>query len=190
MSNGERKVIRLTTPLTEETVRSLHSGDAVTITGTIYTARDAAHKKFMELLDAGKPLPFDPKGQIIYYVGPTPAPPGRVIGSAGPTTSSRMDAYTPRMLALGIRGMIGKGRRSPEVKEAIRTNSGVYFAAVGGAAALLASTIKAARVVAFEELGPEAVRELTVAEFPAVVVNDASGGDLYIEGMKAYCTAP
>lgn len=184
--SDQRRIIDLRTPLTDEVIATLRSGDEVAISGTIYTGRDAAHRRFMELLDAGKPLPFDPVGQVIYYVGPTPAPPGKVIGSAGPTTSYRMDSYTPRLLSLGLRGMIGKGRRSPEVLEAIRANRAVYFGAVGGAAALLASTIKAARVIAFEDLGTEAVRELTVERFPAVVVNDAFGGDLFVEGMKAY----
>ncbi|HLC17937.1 MAG TPA: Fe-S-containing hydro-lyase, partial [Thermodesulfobacteriota bacterium] len=160
--------------------------DRVLISGVLYTARDAAHKRFMELLDRGEKLPFDVKGQIIYYVGPTPAKPGQVIGSAGATTSGRMDAYTPRLLKLGLKATIGKGARSSEVIEAMKAKKAVYLAAVGGAAALISKCIVKSEVVAYEDLGPEAVRRLTVEDFPAIVVNDTRGGDLFAEGVKEY----
>lgn len=166
----------ITTPLTDEMVRSLRAGDSVRITGVIYTARDAAHKKLAALLEAGESLPFDPVGQIIYYTGPTPAPPGRPIGSCGPTTSYRMDRYTPALLAAGLKGMIGKGRRSQEVLEAIRENTCVYFSAEGGCGALLANYVKSCRVVAFPELGTEAVHRLEVEDFPVSVFCDCAGG--------------
>jgi fumarate hydratase subunit beta len=169
----------LKTPLSEADAAMLRQGDVVYLTGIIYTGRDAAHKRMIDALDAGQPLPFDPKGAVIYYVGPTPPPPGRPIGAAGPTTSYRMDSYAPRLIELGLKGMIGKGMRAPEVKQAMETHKAVYFGATGGAGALLALRIKAARVVAFEDLGPEAVRELTVEEFPVLVINDSVGGDLY-----------
>jgi fumarate hydratase subunit beta len=172
--------------LDHETVRSLKAGDQVLISGVMYSARDAAHKRLAELLEKGEPLPVDLTGQVVYYVGPSPAKPGSVIGSAGPTTSGRMDAYTPALLEQGLKGMVGKGLRTPAVKEAMKKHGGVYFAAVGGAAALIARTIKASRVIAYEELGPEAIRELVVEDFPAIVVNDAHGNDLYDEGTKAY----
>jgi len=178
--------IRITTPLTDEVVEKLTIGQQVLISGKIYSARDAAHKKLVELLDKGEPLPFDIKGQVIYYVGPSPAKPGQVIGSAGPTTSGRMDAYTPRLLAEGLKGMIGKGSRSQEVIEAITKHKAVYFAAVGGAAALIAKRIKKSTLVAYPELGPEAITELEVEELPVIVVNDVSGRDLYREGVKIY----
>ncbi|HDH09957.1 MAG TPA: TRZ/ATZ family protein, partial [Chloroflexi bacterium] len=149
--------MKITTPLTDEVIEKLRAGDKVEITGTIYVGRDAAHKRFMEALDKGEPLPFDPKGQIIYYMGPSPAPPGKPIGSAGPTTSYRMDPYTPPLLKQGLMGMIGKGNRGPEVKEALKKYKAVYFAATGGAAALIANSIKKAEVIAYEELGPEAL---------------------------------
>lgn len=177
---------RLTTPLTDADVEALKSGDLVLITGNLYTARDAAHARLVALLDEGKPLPFDPKGQIIYFVGPTPAPPGRPIGSAGPTTSGRMDAYSPKMIRAGMKGMIGKGKRGKEVTDEMKKEKAVYFGATGGAGALIARTIKAAEIVAYEDLGPEAIRKLTVVDFPAVVVNDCHGGDLYEEGRKKY----
>lgn len=170
---------KIQTPLTKEMIRTLHAGDMVYITGTVYSARDAAHKKMTELLDQGRPLPFDLKGSIIYYLGPTPAREGQVIGSAGPTTSSRMDKYTPRLLSLGLSGMIGKGRRSPEVIRAIREETAVYFAAVGGAGALLSKCIKSSKVIAFDELGTEAVREMYVEDFPVIVAVDAAGTDIY-----------
>lgn len=171
--------ITITTPLTEEVVASLRAGDRVRITGTIYVARDAAHKRFIAALDRGEALPFDIRGQIIYYMGPSPARPGRPIGSAGPTTSYRMDAYAPRLHALGLKASIGKGKRSDEVKKAMRDHKAVYFGATGGAGALLSKCITTAKVIAFDELGPEAIRELTVKDFPLLVINDAFGGELY-----------
>jgi fumarate hydratase subunit beta len=173
-------------PLSDEVIESLHAGDRLLVTGTIYAARDAAHKRLVELVDKGEPLPIDLKGQIIYFVGPTPAPPGHVIGSAGPTTSGRMDAYSPRLLDLGLKGMIGKGLRSEAVREALKRNKAVYLAATGGAGALLAQRIVAAEIVAYEELGAEAIRKLEVEDFPVVVVNDMYGGDLYAEGRARY----
>ena len=180
------EVIRLTAPLSDPDAERLRAGQQVLISGIIYTGRDAAHKKLVELLDRGEELPVDLNGQIIYYVGPAPAKPGRVIGSAGPTTSGRMDAYTPRLLAAGLKAMIGKGARSEEVKEAMKKYKAVYLAAVGGAGALIARSIKKARVVAYPEQGAEAVFELVVEDFPAIVVNDVWGGDLYLEGRKKY----
>ena len=176
----------VTTPLTDEAVAGLRAGDRVLITGTLLAARDAAHKRLLELIDKGEPLPVDVAGQIIYYVGPSPAKPGRPIGSAGPTTSGRMDAYTPVLLDMGLKGMIGKGYRNQAVKDAMVRNRAVYFAAVGGAAALIAQRIAAARVVAYEDLGPEAIRELDVVEFPVIVVNDMYGGDLYQDGRREF----
>ena len=178
--------VRITAPLKDADTERLKAGDRVLISGVLYTARDAAHKRFMELLDRGEKLPFDVKGQIIYYVGPTPAKPGQVIGSAGPTTSGRMDAYTPRLLELGLKATIGKGARSSEVIEAMKAKKAVYLAAVGGAAALISKCIVKSEVVAYEDLGPEAVRRLTVEDFPAIVVNDTRGGDLFAEGVKEY----
>ena len=178
--------LRLTTPLNDEIVEKLRIGQKVLLNGILYTARDAAHKRMIDLLDQGDPLPIDLKGQVIYYVGPSPAKPGHIIGSAGPTTSGRMDAYTPRFIALGMKGMIGKGKRSPEVVKAMKLHKAVYFAAVGGAAALIAKSIKKCRVVAYPELGPEAIHELYVEDFPVIVANDALGGDLFEEGLKIY----
>ncbi|NJB69354.1 fumarate hydratase subunit beta [Desulfobaculum xiamenense] len=169
----------LTTPLTDADTTQLTAGDVVFITGTIYTARDAAHKRLMDLIDSGVQLPFPLEGSIIYYVGPSPAPPGRPIGAAGPTTSYRMDSYAPRLHALGQKASIGKGKRSDEVKAALRENMAVYFGATGGAGALLSKCITAARVIAFDDLGPEAIRELTVENFPVLVINDTKGGELY-----------
>jgi fumarate hydratase subunit beta len=184
---GEKAAVkRITIPLSEETVAGLHTGDKVFINGVIYTARDTAHKRLIALLDQGKALPFDLTGQIIYYVGPTPAPSGRAIGAAGPTTSGRMDVYTPRLLAQGLKGMIGKGARSQEVREAIKQYRTVYLGATGGAGALLSQSIKKAEVIAFAELGPEAVRRLEVEDFPAVVINDCFGNDLYEQGRATY----
>ncbi|WP_243358592.1 Fe-S-containing hydro-lyase [Fundidesulfovibrio terrae] len=169
----------LTTPLTDADIEKLKSGDVVYITGTIYTGRDAAHKRLTDSLDKGEALPFDLKGALIYYVGPSPAPPGRPIGSAGPTTSYRMDTYAPRLHSLGLKGTIGKGKRSPEVKDAMAKYKAAYFGATGGAGALLSQAIKAAKVIAYEDLGPEAIRELTVEKFPLLVINDCHGGELY-----------
>lgn len=180
--------IKLNTPLSEEAVEKLRIGQRVAINGVIYTGRDAAHKKLVELLDSGQELPVNLQGQIIYYVGPSPTKPGQVIGSAGPTTSGRMDAYTPRLLTLGLKGMIGKGKRSPEVINAMRQHKAVYFAAVGGAAAIISKCIKSCKVVAYPELGPEAIHELVVEDLPVIVVNDTLGGDLYEEGSKIYAS--
>jgi len=180
------KGMKLTTPLTDEAVAKLHAGDAVTISGVIYVARDAAHKRLVESLDRGEKLPFDPQGQVVYYMGPAPAKPGQVIGSAGPTTSGRMDVYSPRLLAEGLKGMIGKGSRNAAVREAMKKYKAVYFAATGGAGALIAKRIKKAETVAYPELGAEAVLRLEVADLPVVVINDIYGGDLYEEGKAKY----
>lgn len=178
--------MRIRAPLTDEVVQELRAGDQVTIDGVIYVGRDAAHKRLVEALDRGERLPFDPKGQIIYYMGPSPAPPGRVIGAAGPTTSGRMDAYAPRLLAEGLKGMIGKGVRSAAVKDAIKEYKAVYFAGIGGTGALAAKRIKKSEVVAFGDLGPEALLRLEVEDFPVTVVNDIYGGDLYDDGKAQY----
>jgi len=178
--------VRLTTPISEEVARRLKAGDRVLLSGVVYTGRDAAHKRLFELLEAGEELPVDLRGQVIYYVGPTPARPGRVIGSAGPTTSGRMDAYAPALIACGLRGMIGKGLRSQAVIDAMKQHGAVYFGATGGAAALLARRITACEIVAYEDLGPEAIRRLVVEDFPVIVVNDAHGGDFYREGVARY----
>jgi fumarate hydratase subunit beta len=189
LKKGDKRRIllkKIALPLTDKTIADLKSGDNLLLSGVLYVARDAAHRKMIETLDRGEPLPFDIKGQTFYYMGPSPAPPGRVIGSAGPTTSVRMDAYTPRLLAAGLKGMIGKGVRSAEVKEAIRQYKAIYLAAVGGAGALISKTIVKSEVVAYPELGPEAVLRLEVKDFPATVINDIYGGDLYVEGKKKY----
>ena len=180
------KTYNLTTPLTEEVTRELKAGDIVYLNGTIYTARDAAHKRLVELIEAGKELPFDIEGSVIYFVGPTPPKPGDPIGSAGPTTSYRMDSFSPTMLKNGSKGMIGKGKRNQEVKDACKKYGGVYFGATGGAGALLAKKITSAKIIAYEELGPEAVREITVEDFPVTVINDTFGNDLYQIGRKHY----
>ncbi len=173
-------------PLTDETLAELKAGDDISLTGIIYVARDAAHKRLVEALEQGKPLPFDIKGQIVYFMGPSPARPGQVIGSAGPTTSGRMDSYSPRLIAEGLKGMIGKGMRSPEVKDAMKKYKAVYLAAIGGAGALISKSIKKSEVIAYEELGAEAIRRLEVEDFPATVVNDIYGGDLYQAGKAKY----
>ena len=177
---------RITTPLTLEKTRDLHCGDNVLISGVIYTGRDAAHKRLVELLQQGKELPLDVKDAIIYYVGPAPAQPGKVIGSAGPTTSYRMDAYAPALLDIGLKGMIGKGKRSPEVIESMKKNGAVYFGAIGGAGALLAKCIKKAEVIAYEDLGAEAIRRLEVEDLPAVVIIDSEGNNLYETAILEY----
>ncbi len=177
---------RLTAPLSDQDVLQLKAGDSVLISGVIYTARDAAHKKLVDLMEQGEELPVDLSGQFIYYVGPAPAPPGKAIGSAGPTTSGRMDAYTAQMLARGMKACIGKGSRSEEVKQALQKYKAVYLAAVGGAGALLAKTVTRSEVVAYPELGAEAIYRLEVVDFPATVINDAHGNDLYQEGTRAY----
>jgi len=183
------EITRITTPLDEDSVSRLRSGDKVLLSGYIYTARDTAHKRFTEVLREGGSLPIDVKGQVIYYCGPTPPAPGRVIGAAGPTTSSRMDAYTPALLALGLKGMIGKGRRSDEVKDAIGAHKAVYFGATGGAGALLAESVRAYDVVAYADLGPEAVARLLVEDLPLFVINDIFGNDLYEMGLSRYRVA-
>jgi fumarate hydratase subunit beta len=180
------EAIRLTPPLTDADVERLQIGDRVLISGVIYTGRDAAHKRLTDLIQAGESLPFDIKGQIIYYVGPSPPKPGRPVGAAGPTTSYRMDAYAPELIRLGLKGMIGKGARNQQVKDAMAEFKAVYFAAIGGAGALMAQAIKKAEIVAYEDLGPEAIRRLEVEEFPVIVVNDVRGNDLYEEGVKQY----
>lgn len=166
-------------PLSKETITQLKAGDFVYITGYIYTARDAAHKRLYEFIQSNKIIPFDLTNNIIYYLGPTPARENQVIGSAGPTTSSRMDKYTPMLLKLGLKGMIGKGKRSEDVKTAIKNNEAVYFAAIGGAGALLSKAIKSSEVIAYDDLGTEAIRRLYVEDFPAIVVIDSCGNDLY-----------
>lgn len=180
------RTLNIKSPLDEATVKRLRAGDQVFITGVIYAARDAAHKRLVEALDKGEKLPFDLKNQTIYYMGPTPARPGQVIGSAGPTTSGRMDAYTPRLIAAGLKGMIGKGNRSQSVRDAIKKYKAVYFAAIGGAGALISKSIKKAEVIAYEDLGAEAIRRLEVENFPATVINDIYGGDLYEQGKAKY----
>ena len=177
---------RIALPLTDETVASLKAGDDVLFSGTMYVGRDSAHKRIVEALDQGKPLPFDIRGQTIYYMGPSPAKPGQAIGSAGPTTSGRMDSYSPRLMAEGLRGMVGKGMRTPAVKEAMKKYRAVYFAAIGGAGALISKAIQKSDVIAYEELGAEALLRIEVADFPAIVINDIHGGDLYEEGKAKY----
>jgi len=173
------KVKKITTPLTNEIVQGLKAGDNVSISGFIYTGRDAAHKRLIELLKEGKELPIEIEGQVIYYVGPAPTPPGYKCGSAGPTTSYRMDPYTPALLDLGLKGMIGKGLRSKEVIESMKKNGAIYFAAIGGVAAMIAKGIKSSEVVAYEDLGPEAIHKYYVEDFPAIVCIDAQGNNLY-----------
>lgn len=174
-------------PMTKEEARSLKAGDYIYLSGTIYTARDAAHKRMDEALDRGEGLPFDIRGNAVYYMGPSPAREGRPIGSAGPTTASRMDKYTPRLLDLGMGAMIGKGKRSPAVIDAIIRNGAVYFAAVGGAGAVLSKSILASEVIAYEDLGTEAIRRLTIENFPVIVVIDSQGNNLYETAVKEYC---
>jgi fumarate hydratase subunit beta len=178
--------IHLQTPLKEEELEQLTIGDPVLLSGVVYTARDAAHKRMIEALERGEELPFELKGQVIYYVAPSPASPGRVIGSAGPTTSSRMDPFTPVLLELGVKGLVGKGQRSREVVKLLMEHKAVYFTAVGGAAALLSQTITESRIIAYPDLGPEAVRQLVLKEFPVVVANDIHGNDLFLAGWKRY----
>jgi len=179
---------QINTPLEKNVIEMLSAGDMVYITGCIYTARDAAHKRMAEALETGKDLPIDIKGETIYYMGPSPARKGNVIGSAGPTTASRMDKYTPRLLDMGLCGMIGKGKRSREVIEAMIRNGVVYFAAIGGAGALLSKTIVKAELIAYDDLGTEAIRKLTVKDFPAIVVIDARGNNLYDIAQKEFNT--
>ena len=178
--------VKITTPLTRDAARTLRAGDSCLISGVIYTARDAAHKRLCELVAAGKELPLDIKDSIIYFVGPTPAKPGQAIGSAGPTTSYRMDAYSPTLISLGLTGMIGKGKRGPEVVDAMKTHGAVYFGAIGGCGALLSKCIKKAEVVAYDDLGAEAIRRLEVEDFPAIVIIDSLGNNLYQSGRADY----
>ena len=184
---SEAQIKHITTPLTADTVKNLRAGDVVRITGSVYTARDAAHKRMTEALAAGQPLPFDITGQVVYYVGPSPTKPGEVVGSAGPTTSGRMDKYTPTLIEKGMRGMIGKGSRSKEVIDACVKYGAVYFVAVGGAAAVISQSIKGEEMIAYEDLGPEAIRRYEVEDFPAIVCIDAEGNDFYKEGIAKYC---
>lgn len=184
MSQDQPKIIN--TPLTDEVIKTLHAGDKVLLNGVIYVARDAAHKRIVEAMDRGEEPPFKLSGQVVYYMGPSPARPGQVIGAAGPTTSGRMDAYAPRLLAEGLKGMIGKGSRSLVVREAIKEHVAVYFAAVGGAGALLSKCIKKSEVIAYEELGAEAVLRILVENFPAFVIDDVYGEDLYEIGKAKY----
>ena len=178
--------IPLFTPLSDEVVAQLRAGNNVRITGILFSGRDAAHKKLLGLIEKGEALPFDVRGQVIFYVGPTPARPGKPIGSAGPTTSLRMDVYTPKLHELGLKATIGKGARSPEVKEALKKYRAVYLAVTGGVAALVSRSIKKAEIIAYPELGPEAIRRLEVVDFPAQVINDMYGGDIYEEGRRQY----
>lgn len=178
--------INLKTPLTEEKATSLKAGDTILLSGTIYTARDAAHKRLIELVNRGEELPFNIKDEIIYYVGPTPAKPGEVIGSAGPTTSYRMDSYAPTLLDLGLKGMIGKGSRSEEVIDAIIRNKGIYFGAIGGAGALIGKSIISSEIIAYNDLGAEAIRKIEVKDMPLVVIIDTEGNNLYEIGQKEY----
>lgn len=178
--------VYLQTPFDAEEIKNLKTGDRVLLSGVIYTARDAAHKRLVAALESGESLPFDLDGQVIYYVGPTPAKPGMTIGAAGPTTSYRMDPYTPKLIENGLKAMIGKGMRAPFVKEAMREYKAVYMAAIGGAGALMAKTVRSAEIIAYSDLGTEAVRKLVVENMPLIVINDVHGGDLYEEGVKAY----
>ena len=183
---GAGLVHTLTTPLSSAEVTPLQAGDRVRLSGVLLTARDAAHKRLVDLINTGQPLPIDVRGQVMYYVGPTPPRPGMVIGAAGPTTGGRMDTYAPQLMALGLKGMIGKGGRSGPVREAMQEHTCVYFGAVGGAGAVLSKYIRSAEIVAYEDLGTEAIRRLVVEDFPVVVINDVHGNDLYEEGRKQY----
>lgn len=188
MKNKKLKIKdkKLQTPFTEKDIEPLRVGDKVLISGTVYTARDASHRRMLEALEKGESFPFDPKGAVIFYTGPAPARPGRVIGSIGPTTSRRMDDYTSPMLAQGVKGLIGKGARSDEVRRALAEHKAVYFLVMGGVAALLSSYVKRAEIIAYPDLGPEAIYELEVEDFPVIVANDIYGGDIFIEGRKRW----
>lgn len=190
MRTGDREPIRLDAPLEIKDIERLKTGDVVRLHGVLYAARDAAHARMKSAIEAGEPLPFDPEGQIVYFTGPAPARPGDVLGPAGPTTASRMDPYSPLLIERGLRGMVGKGRRSGAVLESMREHGCVYFGAVEGTAALLAARVKEAEVIAYEDLGTEAVRRLVVEDFPVVVVNDLHGGDLYREGRERWRRTP
>lgn len=186
IATGADGIKDVTPPLSDADAESLKAGDRVRITGILYTARDAAHGRLLPLIEAGQPLPIDVRGQIIYYTGPSPARPGEVVGSIGPTTAGRMDKFTPRLYALGLKGTIGKGGRSQPVKDALREHRAVYFGAIGGAGAVLSRFVKKLDVVAYDDLGTEAIRRLEVENFPAIVINDCHGGDLYQDGMKQF----
>lgn len=181
--------LKITSPIDPDVIEKLKAGDQVLITGVLYVARDSAHKRMVEALDRGEKLPFDINGQTIYYMGPSPAKPGQVIGAAGPTTSGRMDAYAPRLMKVGLRAMIGKGLRSADVKDAMKKYKAVYLAAIGGAGALISKSIKKSEVVAYDDLGAEALRRIEVVDFPATVINDIHGGDLYEQGKAKYKVA-
>lgn len=183
---NNEQVLRIKAPLTAETIASLKAGDVVLLSGVIYTGRDAAHKRLIETLDRGEELPFDVKDQVIYYVGPTPEKPGQIFGSAGPTTSYRMDAYTPRLLALGLKGMIGKGYRGDEVTESIKANQAIYFGAIGGLGATIGKSVRETEIIAYEDLGSEAIRRLVVEDLPLTVLTDSQGNDLYTSGQAEY----
>jgi fumarate hydratase subunit beta len=180
------EIRRIITPLAEDVIEQLKTGEKVFLSGYIYTARDAAHKRFIEALNKGENLPIEIKDQVIYYCGPSPASPGRVIGACGPTTSSRVDVYAPKLISMGLKGMIGKGKRSQMVKDAIKQYKSVYFGATGGAGALISKCVLSSVVIAYEELGPEAVMKLEVKDLPLFVINDIYGNDLYDEGVKKY----
>lgn len=186
MKSNSATARNVTLPLSDDLIETLHAGDELLLTGVIYVGRDAAHKRMIDTLKAGTPLPVDLKGEVIYFMGPTPTRPGKTIGSAGPTSSYRMDTYSPRLIAEGLKGMIGKGMRSPEVREAMIQYKAVYLGAIGGAGALFANCIKAVEVIAYDDLGPEALRRMTVEGFPVTVVNDIYGGDLYEEGKARF----
>jgi len=186
MKSNSATARNVTLPLSDDLIETLHAGDELLLTGVIYVGRDAAHKRMIDTLKAGTPLPVDLKGEVIYFMGPTPTRPGKTIGSAGPTSSYRMDIYSPRLIAEGLKGMIGKGMRSPEVREAMIQYKAVYLGAIGGAGALFANCIKAVEVIAYDDLGPEALRRMTVEGFPVTVVNDIYGGDLYEEGKARF----
>lgn len=190
MSANDRDPIHLTTPLDYGDIERLKTGDVVRLHGVLYAARDAAHARMKEVIEKHEPLPFDPEGQVIYFTGPAPARPGNAIGPAGPTTASRMDPYSPLLVERGLKGMVGKGARSEEVRESMRKHGCVYFGAVEGTAALLADCVKEAQVIAYEDLGTEAIRLLVVEDFPVVVVNDLHGGDLYREGRERWRRTP
>ena len=179
--------IKIQTPLTDEVIASLHAGNMVLLSGEVYTARDVAHRRLYEALTKGEKLPIDLHGNVIFYAAPTPTPPGKIIGSIGPTTSYRMDAFTPKLLENGLKGMIGKGNRSPEVVAAIQKYKAVYFGAIGGIAALTAKCVIKAEIVAYEDLGPEAIRKLTIVDMPVIVINDTAGHDLYAEEQNKWC---
>jgi fumarate hydratase subunit beta len=179
---------KIKTPLTEEIITSFHAGDMVLLSGEIYTARDVAHRRLYEALTKGEALPVDLPNAILFYAAPTPTPPGKIIGSIGPTTSYRMDFFTPKLIENGLKGMIGKGKRSPDVVEAIKKHNAVYFGAIGGIAALMSQCVKKLELVAYEDLGPEAIRKLTIVDFPLVVINDSQGNDLYLSEQRKWRT--